>query len=74
MPRCCPPCPLESTPSGLTRHRRTCKINRRYLDAGRRVYAERRLRQADLDRIQLETDITISLSFSNFYADRSYTS
>lgn len=73
MTRCCPPCHLESTPSGLTRHRRTCKLYRRYLDAGRRVYAER-LRQADLDRIQLETDITVSLSFSIFYADRSYTS
>ena len=42
MPRCCPRCARESTPSGMTRHRKTCKIYQQFMDAGVRLaqYAE----------------------------------
>jgi hypothetical protein len=37
MPRCCPQCPRESTLSGLTRHRKTCKTYQQSIDASVRL-------------------------------------
>ena len=78
--RCCPQCPRESSPSGLTRHRRACKIYQQHINASLSLarYAEYKrgmnalqakqrvvdVEEADSERIQ--TDTTVSFSFSFF--------
>src|SRR6266700_1027725 len=51
MPQCCPQCPRESSVSGMSRHRKTCKIYQHFIDAGLRVYHSKSRDNRELDPV-----------------------